>query len=468
MNVEGIIKASNLNRDNLIDSLNSSGLGIVFLVNENNKLCGCISDGDLRRSSDVSNISNLITKDVITAPTKAIAQAILRRRPALKVIPLVDESKAIISLIGIADLLTFGLVSQSFNGNEAKNVMECLTTGWISSQGRFVTEFEESFNTLLQGSHSVACSNGTAALHLCLLALGIGPDDEVIVPDVTFAATINAVIYVGAIPVIADVDQYGVLTTSTIQAQITERTKAVIHVHLYGWPGGISEIANMCSEQEILLIEDCAEALGSTENDRIVGSLGDASSFSFFGNKTITTGEGGMACFKEKEHHDLAKIYRDHGMSKERRYWHDLVGYNYRMTNLQAAIGVAQLERIDEIIEKKLNLAKNYSDALEPIESLQLPPQSDVCLNTYWLYVITIKGRNISFRDKLIQELNIRNMEVRPAFFCLSDMPKYKEYARAATPKAHEFANNSLCLPSSTDLTVDNVQEISLVLSDIL
>ena len=468
LNSNYLIFESEFSRDAVVASLNRSGLCVLFVVDQAFRLQGVVSDGDVRRAESVTGEPFTFNVNVVCATDRAEAETALRRRPGLKALPIVDEEGRIIDVVSVQDLVRFSLVSQDFSGDEEKNVLECLRSGWISSQGRFVREFETSFSQLLGVSQSVACSNGTVALHLCLLGLGVGPGDEVIVPDITFAATINAVIYAGATPVIVDVNKDGVLTAEGIRKSISAKTKAVIHVHLYGWAGGIGDVAEECRRQDILLIEDCAEALGSEEFGQVVGSIGDASAFSFFGNKTITTGEGGMACFRSAEHAEKACLYRDHGMSRDRRYWHEVVGHNYRMTNLQAAIGVAQLSRIEDIVQRKIALSEAYTSFLKNNKNILLPPSSPNVKNTYWLYVITIQDTSKHTRDELIGNLEARNMEVRPAFFCLSDMPPYRQYCSVSTPVAHQFSERAICLPSSTGLSRGDIQQICTVLSDLL
>ena len=262
-------------------------------------------------------------------------------------------------------MTTIPILEPSITELEMELVVECLNSGWISSQGNFVKKFEDNFSKLVCDRPCVTTCNGTTSLHLALVALGIGPGDEVIVPDLTFAATINAVIHCGATPVICDVDEHNWnISNETLLGLITKKTRAVIFVHLLGLPCEISAVKKELVSRGILIIEDAAEAIGSSANKKPVGSFGDAAIFSFFGNKTLTTGEGGMAVFKTKRHSDKARVLRDHGMSPNRRYWHNFAGFNYRMTNLQAAVGVAQLQRLPDILKRKIDIGEKYKAEL--------------------------------------------------------------------------------------------------------
>ena len=241
------------------------------------------------------------------------------------------------------------LAFPDLGGNEIEYISDAVHSSWVSSTGPYITSFENNFSSYCDVNFGISTSNGTTALHLSLISLGIGPGDEVIVPDLTFAATINAVLHAGATPVIVDVDPDTLLIDpEKIKAAISPNTRAVICVHLFGSPCDMNSICSLCKDGKIFLIEDCAQAHGATYNNKKVGSFGDIGCFSFFGNKIITTGEGGMCVTNSEELRDKMRILRDHGMDPDRRYIHNVVGYNYRMTNIQAALGVAQLENIDK------------------------------------------------------------------------------------------------------------------------
>jgi len=288
---------------------------------------------------------------------------------------------------------------------ELQYVNECVLTGWISSGGKFVSRFEEMFAAFCASRYAVATSNGTTALHLALLALGIGPGDEVIVPTLTFIATANAVVYTGAVPVFADSEaETWNIAPSAIEAAITARTKAIIPVHLYGHPADMAAILDLAKRHGLAVIEDAAEAHGARYQGKPVGSIGDAGVFSFFGNKIVTTGEGGMLVTDDAEIADRARLLRDHGMRPERRYWHTVLGYNYRLTNLQAAVGVAQMEKIESILKAKRDIAALYRSGLSGIAGLTLPPERDGAENVFWLYTVLVDEEEFGMgRDELIR-----------------------------------------------------------------
>ncbi len=244
-------------------------------------------------------------------------------------------------------------------GREKEYVNQCLDTKWISSKGDFVTRFEKEFAAYIEVGYATTVSNGTVALHLALLSLGLGSGDEVIVPTFTYIASVNAIAYVGATPVFVDAENnFWNIDPDSIVAKITAKTKAILVVHLYGAPCELEKIVQICKKYNLLLIEDVAEAFGSKYHGKYLGTFGDLATFSFFGNKTITTGEGGMVVSNQKSLIDRVAYLKAQAVSPAREYWHDEIGFNYRMTNICAAIGVAQLEQADQIIQKKRMIAE--------------------------------------------------------------------------------------------------------------
>jgi perosamine synthetase len=247
------------------------------------------------------------------------------------------------------------------DGNEKKYVIDCLDSTWISSRGKYITEFEQQYARYLGVKHAASVSNGTVALHLALMALGIGPGDEVIVPTLTYIASVNAITYTGAVPIFADSERdYWQLDLKGIEKLITPHTRAIMAVHLYGAACDMPAIMEIAQKYNIFVIEDCAEAIGTKIGNQYVGSFGDIATFSFFGNKTITTGEGGMVITNDETLYNRCIHLKGQGLAKYRQYWHDIIGYNYRMTNICAAIGLAQLEKIESIILKKHQIAEWY------------------------------------------------------------------------------------------------------------
>ena len=351
---------------------------------------------------------------------------------------------------------------------ELTNVIEAVNSGWVSSKGRFIPEFENNFSKYIGVKHGIAVSNGTAALHLALVASGIGPKDEVIVPDLTFAATINAVLYTGARPVIVDVNpDYWCIDPEEIEQAITPKTKAIIPVHLYGHSCDMTPILEIAEKRSLCIIEDAAEAIGAEYKNKKVGSFGLTSCFSFYGNKVITTGEGGMCLTDDDELVNKMRILRDHGMNPDKKYWHDVVGFNYRMTNLQAAIGVAQIRKIGRFLEKKRNIAKLYAETLSGLDGVTLHPQMPWAKCAYWLYSIIIKEKIIA-RNNLIQKLAAEGIESRPFFYPLHEMPPYKEMVSRDYPSSARLSQTGLSLPSSVKLSDNDILYVAQMLRKIL
>ena len=294
---------------------------------------------------------------------------------------------------------------------------KALKSGWISSKGPYVKKFERKFEKFLGGGYAVSVSNGTTALELGIKSLGIKPGDEIIVPNFTFAASINAVINCGVTPVLADVeDENWTIKLSEIKKKITKKTKAIMLVHIYGQPCYIDEIKKFSNQKKILIIEDCAEALGSRYKKKTVGLDGDCSCHSFFANKSITTGEGGMVVFKKKKIFEKALLIKNHGMSNKRKYFHEVVGSNYRLTNIQAAIGYSQLKKIKKIINIRKKIFDNYNKLLSDDYFYKIP-SNNWSTNSYWLYYVIVK-KKIN-RDKLIIKLLENGIEVSPTFYPL-------------------------------------------------
>jgi len=345
---------------------------------------------------------------------------------------------------------------------ELKNVMEAVKSGWVSSKGKFISEFEERFAEYIGVKYGVATSSGTTALHLALVALGVKKGDEVIIPTLTFAAVANAVIYTGAKPVFVDSHpDYWCIDPEKIEEKITRKTKAIIPVHLYGHPCDMDIILKMAGEYGLYVIEDCAEAHGAEYRGRKVGSFSDISCFSFYGNKIITTGEGGMCLTNDERLAEKMKILRDHGMKPDRKYWHEVIGFNYRMTNLQAALGVAQLEKMEKFVQKKIEIAETYNSLLKNVDGMTLPPKMPWARNVYWLYSILVDKSSYGLdRDELIVKLLERGIETRRFFYPLHIMPPYRTYAHGEYSVAENLSSKGLNLPSSVKLSYEEIYEI--------
>ena len=388
----------------------------------------------------------------------------------IRYIPIVDDDGNLVDYISRYRYHNVPLAEPQLDGNELAYVTDCINTNWISSQGKYVTQFEDMFSNFTKVNEAIAVSNGTVAIHLALAALGVGQGAEVIVPDFTFAATINAIILAGATPVLVDVDpDTWTVDVAEIKKAITHRTKAILPVHLYGHPCDMGSIMKVAREHDLLVIEDCAEAIGSYYNDKHVGTFGDAATFSFFANKTITTGEGGMVLFSDKSVAEKARTLRDHGMSANRRYWHELTGFNYRLTNLQASIGVAQMERVEYFVQQKRRLAKAYHQALGSIHGITLPFEAGWATSSYWLYTILLDNDLNIARDDLINLLLMNGIEARPVFYPMHMMPPYANLSGDKTFKTSvDIARRGVSLPSSSKVTEFQVKEISAIIRNLI
>lgn len=347
-------------------------------------------------------------------------------------------------------------------GNEKKYLLDCLKTNWISSAGSYVPKFERAFSRYCRVKYGIACSSGTAALHLALVACGITKGDEVIIPTFTMISTANAVTYTGAKVILVDVEPrtYNI-DVDKIEEKITSRTKAIIIVHIYGHPADMDKILDIAKKYKLYVIEDAAEAHGAEYKGKKVGGIGDVGCFSFYGNKIITTGEGGMVITNNKKIAERAAYLRDHTFSKERHFWHKELGFNYRMTNLQAAVGVAQVEKIKELIKMKINIAKYYNSLLKGIAGITLPPNTRGIKNVYWLYSILIERDFAISRDRFRQSLAGQGIETRAFFIPIHLQPiYYKKHNRDKFFVAEELCRKGVCLPSGLTLKKSDIKYI--------
>jgi len=342
--------------------------------------------------------------------------------------------------------------------NEIKNVNACLKSSWISSKGIYIKKFEKKFSSFTKIKHSISVSNGTCAIHLALVALGVKKNDEVIVPSFTYIATVNPILYTGAKPIFIDsnVENFQ-LNLKEIKKKITKKTKAIICPHLYGNMPNMSELYKIIKEKKIFLIEDCAEAIGSYFRSKHAGNFGDIATFSFYGNKTISTGEGGMVC---TNNNSLAKkVYKlkTQGLaSEEKPYYHDILGFNYRMTNICAAIGYSQMLNIDKILNKKKNIFKKYEYGFKNNKNIFILKNSQYVKSSYWLVVILIKKK--IKREKLVNFLKKNKIDTRTTFFQVHKMPMYSK--KLKLKYGEKLSTNGLCLPSFPQLKDKEIKYI--------
>ena len=344
-------------------------------------------------------------------------------------------------------------------GNEKAYVMDCLDTTWISSNGKYIERFEQVFADFCKVKHAAACCNGTVALHLALMALGISRGDEVIVPTLTFVATANAVSYCGARPVFVDSEpETWNMDPNLIEAKITPRTKGVIVVHLYGHPVDMDPVMSLARRYGLFVIEDAAEAHGALYKGRKVGSLADIATFSFYGNKIITTGEGGMVVTNNDALIANVRQLKGQGMDPNRRYWFPVIGYNYRMTNIAAAIGLAQLEKVEWHIERRREIAKWYYEGLKRNSALILPAEKKWARNVYWMFSVVLDEKLHVERDAVMATLAKEGIETRPMFYPMHTLPPYRRLARGQCfPVAERIASRGMNLPTWAGLTHEDI-----------
>ncbi|KEI06376.1 perosamine synthetase [Clostridium botulinum] len=355
-------------------------------------------------------------------------------------------------------------------GNEWKYVKECIDTNWVSSVGSYVNLFEEKFAEYLSAHSAVVTVNGTAAIELALLTLGIGSGDEVIVPSMTFISPVNTVKYVGATPVFCDVcrDTF-VMDASKIEELITPKTKAIIPVHIYGHPVDMDKVMELAKKYNLYVIEDATEALGSKYKGKNVGTIGDIGAFSFNGNKLITTGAGGMFVTNNEEYSKRAKFLSTQTkvVLENKAFYHPEVGYNFRMPNLLAAFGVAQLENIDEYLKIKRENANYYNELLKDVKGITLPVEKEWAKNCYWLYSILVEDDFKITRDELIKILSENGIESRPFFMPVHDMPPYIPCLHGSMDVTNEISAKGINIPSSVSLTKENIEFICSVIKSI-
>ena len=345
-------------------------------------------------------------------------------------------------------------------GNERKYVLDCLDTNWISSNGKYIGAFEEAYAQFCGVRHAVATNNGTTALHSALAALGLGPGDEVIIPTVTFVATANAVRYCGAKPVFVDVLPGSLnMNPELVSSVITPRTRGIIPVHLYGQAADMKKIMQIAEANRLWVVEDAAEAHGAQIHGRKVGSIGTCGMFSFYGNKIITTGEGGMVTTDDADLAGQVRLYRGQGQDPARRYWFPVIGFNYRMTNIQAAIGLAQLERIGEILEHRKKLSSWYDEELSNLNNNNIIiPQKYSNSDVKWMYTIYLQGESAEKRDHVMQIMDSMGIETRPVFYPMHVLPPYKQWQDF--PIADSWTPRGINLPTHELLTLSDVKRI--------
>jgi len=443
--------------------INGNAKGIAFIANDHNNLIGVVTDGDIRRAlikgiNLEEKVSKVINREfVYSREGESIEDLFNKINSKVKIIPIVNSKFEVVNYFEFKSEIKIPVASPDLSGNELKYLIDAFLSSWISSKGEYVREFEERFSNYCGCKYGVSTSNGTTALHLALTSLGIKKGDEVIIPDLTFAATANAVIYTGATPVIVDIEKDSwCIDPKKIYGALSNRTKAIIPVHLYGQPANMKKILEISRKFNLFVIEDCAEALGAEFNSKKVGCFGDIGCFSLFGNKIITTGEGGICVTNSKRLYKKMRLLRDHGMDIHNKYKHTVVGFNYRMTNLQAAIGLAQLERVEEIIKKRREIEDTYRNYLKDIDFIEFQKDIPKRGKVTWLVSILINNNK---RKEILKKLIEENIEVRPFFYPLSSMRIYRKFGKS-NPVSKNISRKGMNLPTIKDLEERDYQKI--------
>ena len=359
------------------------------------------------------------------------------------------------------------------DGNERKYLLDCIDTGWISSEGPYISRFEEAFAARVGRKHGIAVSNGSVALDAAVVALDLGPGDEVILPTFTIISCAAAIVRAGATPVVVDADPVTWnMDVSQVEAKITPRTKAIMVVHIYGLPVDMDPIFALAAKHGLKIIEDAAEMHGQTYRGRPCGSLGDLSTFSFYPNKHLTTGEGGMIVTDDPKLADRCRSLRNLCFQPPRRFVHEELGWNLRMTNLQAALGVAQLERLDTFVERKRRMGRLYTELLADVPGLQLPvPARPYADNIYWVYAVVLGDRYPFDAIEAMRRLGAKKIGSRPFFYPMHQQPVFLKrgmFADVRCPVAERIAERGFYLPSGLGLTDDEIRTSAACLKEIL
>ena len=448
----------------VIEKCLNNGTGSCLVLDDDRRPIGRVNLDDIRGAVRDGRLADLDSLGSLMALGRAGAVGEALTTHAVQ--PILDADGRLIDIAVDRSRQFVQIARPDISSVEFRLLLDAFLSTWISSSGDYLPQFQKQFAAMLGCKHAVAVSNGTAALHLALEALAIGPGDEVIVPDLTFAATINAVFHCGATPVIVDIDpaSWG-MDVENARRALTARTRAIIPVHLYGRPVDIGPLDGLAKEHGIAIVEDCAEALGARYDGRQVGRFGEIGCFSFFANKTITTGEGGI-CLTDSDAiaARLAEL-RDHGMTPGRRYWHERVGFNYRMTNLQAAIGVGQLTRFDEIVARNRRIEALYREHFGSLPGVAFPPIPPNHVEpAIWLVSIQVP---VDKRAQLIDAAAKAGIEVRPFFYSLSTMPAYRSFGRHC-PNSLALSRTGISLPTSNAVDAPVVKKLATVFSEVL
>ena len=467
------IVQDNLRLKGCLKTIEKNENGLVFVCNNKRKILGTITDGDIRRylikNNDINcSVKKIMKKSFFSLPLNTSQEKIRSKLSSvIKLIPLVNKNNELVDIASIYRFSLLPIYEPYLKGNEQRYANDAINSGWISSRGEYVKKFENSFSKAIGAKNAISVTSGTSAIQLALITLGVGLGDEVIVPNFTFAAVYNAVIFSGAKPIMVDINKDTLcLDDDLVEKKINKKTKAIIPVHLYGCAANIKNILKIAKKHKIFVIEDCAEAIGTYYKKKHVGLFGDAATFSFYGNKTISTGEGGMVLFKSNKNFLKANVIKNHGMSTKIPYWHEQLGLNFRMTNIQASIGLGQMEQFQTILKKKKIISDYYNKELSRINSIDLVKSPKETVNSHWLYVIILNKKSKISRDDLIKKFKLEGIESKRVFFGADEMKLYKKYLNQNDhfPNSKLISENALCLPSFTGLNKESLIKIISVI----
>ena len=368
-----------------------------------------------------------------------------------------------------------------FGGREAEYVAECVRTGWVSSAGRFIEEFESRWAEVCGRRYGIAVSSGTAALMTAVACLGLGPGDEVILPSFTIISCALAVLYSGARPVLVDSDpRTWCMDVSQVESKINSRTRAVMPVHIYGHPVDMDALERLAERHSLAVIEDAAEAHGAEylsnrgtgrERWRRCGGFGELSVFSFYANKLVTTGEGGMVLTDDPDLAERARSFRNLCFRPDRRFYHEEAGWNFRLTNMQAALGLAQVERFDEIVARKRHIAREYTRRLSGLGGVALPVEEPWARSVFWMYGLVLGDEVDMDNARLAEELQRRGVETRPFFLGMHEQPVFHRrglFEGERHPVAERLARRGLYLPSGLGLTGEQLERVCEAVREVL
>lgn len=429
----------------------------TLYVTDNGKLVGSVTDGDVRRALVKYGTLEVTAEDIMNSlPTYRDHNGIVVNKKEggidIKVLPCLNEEGLIVDESLVSEKY-LPIAEPLLDYNEFNLLDEAYKSSWISSRGHFIDQFEHNFSHIHGIKNGVTCANGTAALFLALSAIGLNSEDEVIIPTLTFGAVANAVILAGGNPVFVDCEEERpIMDVDQIQEALGPNTKAVVVVHSYGYVVDVEALRSILPEN-IFIVEDCAEAHFAKLNHKMVGTCSDISCFSFFANKILTTGEGGICLTNNTELAQRMRMLRDHGMSPVKRYWHLEVGFNLRLTNLQAAIGVAQLNRISSILEERQYSESIWTEFLQRLGfgHCMIPTRKNE-ERGLWLFNVRLDQEEKKFLEEKLKSVSL---ETRSFFFCLHKMPPFQKFKCLKSTTSEIWEKHGLSLPVYSD-TVNN------------